>query len=302
MCGGGRHEKFRTKHCGSGPAREQIMREPGKFAGKPAPTQPAPTWRIRTPRQELLLWGGWFSGLLVFLLCFKVVSDNTIWEFLTDAHVQAASLIGRMVPPDWSITGSLMLPLWDTINIATVGTALGVLIAFPLAFLAARNTTPHPALRAFALGVIVSSRSINALIWAILLVTMIGPGLLAGMIAIALRSIGFVGKLLYEAIEEIQPTPVEAIAATGAGRMQVLSWAVLPQILPAFAGIVVYRWDINIRESTTLGLVGAGGIGLQMNAAINNLAWGQVATVFVLIFSTVIVSEWVSAKVRHAVI
>ena len=273
------------------------MSESGKFAGKPAPP-----WRIRTPRQELLLWGGWFLGLCLFLLCFKVVSDNTIWEFMRDAHVQAASLIGRMVPPDWSITGSLMLPLWDTINIATVGTALGVLIAFPLAFLAARNTTPHPAMRAFALGVIVSSRSINALIWAILLVTMIGPGLLAGMVAIALRSIGFVGKLLYEAIEEIQPTPVEAIEATGAGRMQVLSWAVLPQILPAFAGIVVYRWDINIRESTTLGLVGAGGIGLQMNAAINNLAWGQVATVFVLIFSTVILSEWVSAKVRHAVI
>lgn len=264
--------------------------------------RPAPTWAHRTPRQELLLWGGWFLGLCLFLLCFKVVSDATIWEFLSDAHVQAASLIGRMVPPDWSITGALMLPLWDTLNIATVGTALGVLTAFPLAFLAARNTTPHPAVRALALGVIVSSRSINALIWAILLVTMIGPGLLAGMVAIALRSIGFVGKLLYEAIEEIQPTPVEAIAATGAGRLQVLSWGVLPQILPAFAGIVVYRWDINIRESTTLGLVGAGGIGLQMNAAINNLAWGQVATVFVLIFATVIVSEWVSAKVRHAVI
>jgi len=270
-------------------------------AGLPA-NKPAPTWMHRTPRQELLLWGGWFLGLCLFLLCFKVVSDATIWEFLSDAHVQAASLIGRMVPPDWSITGALMLPLWDTLNIATVGTALGVLIAFPLAFLAARNTTPHPAVRALALGVIVSSRSINALIWAILLVTMIGPGLLAGMVAIALRSIGFVGKLLYEAIEEIQPTPVEAIAATGAGRLQVLSWGVLPQILPAFAGIVVYRWDINIRESTTLGLVGAGGIGLQMNAAINNLAWGQVATVFVLIFATVIVSEWVSAKVRHAVI
>ena len=131
---------------------------------------------------------------------------------------------------------------------------------------------------------------------------MIGPGLLAGMIAIALRSIGFVGKLLYEAIEEIQPTPVEAITSTGAGNMQVLAWSVLPQIMPAFAGITVYRWDINIRESTTLGLVGAGGIGLQMNAAINNLAWGQVSTVFVLIFGTVILSEWVSAKVRHAVI
>ena len=261
-----------------------------------------PIWMRRTPRQQYAIWLGWFLGVMLFLLCFKVISDNTIWEFLTDAHVQAASLIGRMVPPDWSITGSLMLPLWDTLNIATVGTALGTIIAFPLAFLAARNTTPHPALRAFALGVIVSSRSINALIWAILLVTTIGPGLLAGMIAIALRSIGFVGKLLYEAIEEIQPTPVEAITSTGAGNMQVLAYSVLPQIMPAFAGITVYRWDINIRESTTLGLVGAGGIGLQMNAAINNLAWGQVATVFVLIFGTVILSEWVSAKVRHAVI
>ena len=81
-----------------------------------------------------------------------------------------------------------------------------------------------------------------------------------------------------------------------------LAYSVWPQILPAFAGISVYRWDINIREATTLGLVGAGGIGLQMNAAINNLAWAQVATVFVLIFATVVLSEWVSAKVRHAVL
>lgn len=261
-----------------------------------------PVWRRREPKKQYAIWAGWMLGGMLFVLCWKVVSDNTIWEFLYDADEQAASLIGRMIPPDWSITGSLMLPLWDTINIATVGTALGILIAFPLAFLAARNTTPHPALRAVALGIIVSSRSINALIWAMLLVTIVGPGIFAGMLAIALRSIGFVGKLLYEAIEEIHPTPVEAVAATGAAQTQVLAYAVWPQIMPAFAGISVYRWDINIREATTLGLVGAGGIGLQMNAAINNLAWAQVATVFVLIFATVVVSEWVSAKVRHAVI
>ena len=261
-----------------------------------------PQWRRREPLKQYAIWAGWMLGGMLFLLCWKVISDNTIWQFLDDAGEQAASLIGRMIPPDWSITRSLLLPLWDTLNIATVGTALGVAIAFPLAFLAARNTTPHPLLRAFALGVIVSSRSINALIWAMLLVTIVGPGIFAGMLAIALRSIGFVGKLLYEAIEEIHPTPVEAIAATGASGNQVLAYGVLPQIMPAFAGITVYRWDINIRESTVLGLVGAGGIGLQMNAAINNLAWGQVATVFVLIFATVVVSEWVSAKVRHAII
>lgn len=255
-------------------------------------------WQRRERKQQLLIWAGWFVGLLLFLICWKVISDNTIWEFLADAGVQGLSLIDRMVPPDWSITGSLMMPLWDTLNIATIGTALGVAMAFPLSFLAARNTTPHPVLRGFALMVIVSSRSINALIWAMLLVTIVGPGVFAGIMAIALRSIGFVGKLLYEAIEEIHPEPVEAITASGASRTQVLAWSVWPQILPAFVGTAIYRWDINIRESTVLGLVGAGGIGLQMNAAINNLAWGQVATVFVLIFATVILSEWVSAKVR----
>lgn len=261
-----------------------------------------PVWKKREPVKQYLHWAGWMLGGMLFVWCWAIISENTIWEFLYDADEQAASLIGRMIPPDWSITGSLMRPLWDTINIATVGTALGVVIAFPLAFLAARNTSPHPSLRALALAIIVSSRSINALIWAMLLVTIVGPGIFAGMLAIALRSIGFVGKLVYEAIEEIHPTPVEALTATGAGRTQVLAWSVWPQIMPAFAGICVYRWDINIREATTLGLVGAGGIGLQMNAAINNLAWAQVATVFVLIFATVVVSEWVSAKVRHAVL
>ena len=119
---------------------------------------------------------------------------------------------------------------------------------------------------------------------------------------IALRSIGFVGKLLYESIEEIHPTPVEAISATGASRMQVMNYGVLPQIMPAFAGISVYRWDINIRESTVLGLVGAGGIGLQLNASINSLAWDQVSVIFLMIFATVLVSEWISARVRHAII
>jgi len=258
-------------------------------------------WQRRERKQQRLIWAGWFVGVLLFLICWKVISDNTIWEFLEDAGVQGLSLIDRMIPPDWSITGSLLLPLWDTLNIATLGTALGLVMAFPLAFLAARNTSPHPVFRGLALTAIVSSRSINALIWAMLLVTIVGPGVFAGIMAIALRSIGFIGKLLYEAIEEIHPEPVEAITASGAGRTQVLAWSVWPQILPAFVGTAIYRWDINIRESTVLGLVGAGGIGLQMNAAINNLAWGQVATVFVLIFATVVISEWLSAKVRAAV-
>jgi phosphonate transport system permease protein len=135
-----------------------------------------------------------------------------------------------------------------------------------------------------------------------MLVAIIGPGVLAGVIAISLRSIGFCAKLLYEAIEEIEPTQVEAVTATGAARLQVLSYGIAPQVMPAFAGIAVFRWDINIRESTVLGLVGAGGIGIQLDASISNLAWTQVSLILLAILVTVVVSEWVSAKVRHAII
>jgi phosphonate transport system permease protein len=149
---------------------------------------------------------------------------------------------------------------------------------------------------------IVTSRSVNSLIWALLLVSIIGPGILAGTIAIALRSIGFCAKLLYEAIEEIDLDQVEAITATGAKKSQIMSFGIVPQIMPAFAGITVFRWDINIRESTVLGLVGAGGIGLQLQGSLNTLAWPQVSLILLVIFVAVIFSEWVSAVVRRAII
>jgi phosphonate transport system permease protein len=251
----------------------------------------------------LLLWLGWLALVALFVFCWQVMTGDTIWAFVYDAPRQAADIGSRMMPPRWSYMEKLWLPLWDTLNIATLGTLLGIVIAVPVAFLAARNTTPSKdLLRPVALFVIVASRSINSLIWALLLVAVIGPGLLAGIVAIGLRSIGFVGKLLYEAIEEIDQNQVEAVTASGAGRAQIIDYAIVPQVLPAFFGIAVFRWDINIRESTILGLVGAGGIGLQLQASLNTLAWPQVTLIFIVILATVVLSEWVSAKVRHAVI
>jgi phosphonate transport system permease protein len=232
-----------------------------------------------------------------------LISDKTIWAFVTDAPTQAADLAVRMVPPDWGFIHQLWRPLWDTINIATLGTAMGIMLAVPVAYCAARNTTASVALvRPLALLIIVSSRSINSLIWALMLVTIIGPGVFAGIVAIGLRSIGFCAKLLYEAIEEIDPSQVESVRATGASPAQVTAYGIVPQVLPAFAGISVFRWDINIRESTVLGLVGAGGIGLPLNAAITSLAWTQVSLILLIVIATVVVSEWASAKVRHAII
>ena len=260
-------------------------------------------WQHRNRNQQLLSWFLWIVGTSIFMYCWQIVSASTTWFFVWDAPRIAADIGSRMMPPRWSYINELWEPLWDTLNIATIGTMMAIVMAVPVAFLAARNTTPSTKfVRPIALLIIVSSRSINSLIWSLLLVSIIGPGVVAGIVAISLRSIGFVAKLLYEAIEEIDKNQVEAISATGANGLQILAYGIFPQILPAFAGISVFRWDINIRESTVLGLVGAGGIGLQLNASLNVLAWPQVTLILILILLAVIFSELISAKIRHAII
>jgi phosphonate transport system permease protein len=266
-------------------------------------TSQGPIWQLHSRQGSLLIWLGWFSAVALTVWCWQLMTQTTIWAFVYDAPRQAADIGSRMIPPRIEYLPELWKPLWDTINIATLGTLIGVAIATPVAFLAARNTTPSPlVLRPIALFIIVASRSINSLIWALLLVSIVGPGLLAGVIAIALRSIGFIGKLLYEAIEETDRAQVEAIEATGASGLQILTYGIWPQVSPAFWAISVFRWDINIRESTVLGLVGAGGIGLQLQNSLNTLAWPQVTMILILILATVLVSEWVSARVRRAII
>jgi phosphonate transport system permease protein len=262
-----------------------------------------PIWRRRTNARQLFVWFGWLMGVAITVYAWSRISDNDLlWVYMPTVGAQAADMASRMFPPKWSYMEMLWKPIWDTLNIATIGTVIAMTIAVPVAFAAASNTTPHKAVRAVALLVIVSSRSVNSLIWAMALVFILGPGVLAGTIAIALRSIGGCSKLLYEAIEEIDHNQVEAIEATGASRLQQMAFGIVPQILPTFAGVGVFRWDINVRGSTILGLVGAGGIGLQLNSSMNTLAWTQVSMILLVILSTVVVSEYVSAKVRHAII
>lgn len=262
-----------------------------------------PVWRQRTTKQQWLSWGLWLLAVCLFAWAWRVISDQTIWEFAWDAPTAGWDMLSRMFPPRWAYLAQLWQPLWDTLNIATLGTALGALIAIPVAFLAARNTTPWPWLsRPAALFIIVSSRSINSLIWAMLLVTILGPGVLAGIFAIALRSVGFIGKLLYESIEEVDPKQVEAIVATGASSAQVVMMAIIPQLLPTMVGTTVYRWDINIRESTVLGIVGAGGLGLPLMASVDTLAWPQVTVIFIMILFTVWLAEVVSNRIQQRII
>jgi phosphonate transport system permease protein len=124
----------------------------------------------------------------------------------------------------------------------------------------------------------------------------------AGIVAIALRSVGFIGKLMAEAIEEIDHAQVEAIQATGAGRGKVLLYGIIPQVLPAFFAVTILRWDINIRESTVLGLVGAGGIGLILQGSIDMFAWRVAAAILIAILVVVVLAEFVSAWLRQKVL
>ncbi|MBL6958513.1 MAG: phosphonate ABC transporter, permease protein PhnE [Rhodospirillales bacterium] len=253
-------------------------------------------WRKYSPRQSLVRYA-WLVGI-VFVAVWSLRNLDIPWHYFLDAHVQIADLLTRMYPPAWGHTGEVFEPLLETIHIATLGTIVTYVIALPIAFLAARNTTYNSVTWFIGRFILVSSRSINTIVWALIFVAIFGPGPVAGIWAIAFRSIGFMGKLIAEAIEEIDQGAIEAIEATGASRLQILLTGVLPQVLPVIIGTTVYRWDINIRESTVLGFVGAGGIGIQLYSSINLFAWQEVTVMLIGIFAIVIVSEFVSAAVR----
>lgn len=257
------------------------------------------TWRRRTPAERWIRYGIALVVTAGFVAAGVRISRDTTWAFVLDSGLQIRDLLDRMFPPEAGYAGALLQPLIDTLHIATLGTALGIVVALPLAFLAAETTTPSRILvRPVALLALVTSRSVNSIIWALILVVLLGPGLAAGILAIALRSVGFVGKLVYEAIEEAPELPVTAMTTTGTGRAQALAYGLVPQILPTVAGVSVYRWEINIREATILGLVGAGGLGFALQASIDALAWSRVSVVLLVILATVVVAEWVSARVR----
>ncbi len=256
-------------------------------------------WRRFTPRQTLIRFT-WYLGI-VFVAVWSVSNLDITWIYFLDAHVQAGDLLVRMIPPDWEFFENIVDPLLEPLNIATLGTGVTLIFAFPVAVLAARNITPNRLTWFIGRFLLVTSRSVNTEVWGVLFVAIFGPGPVAGIWSIAARSIGFVGKLIAEAIEEIDEGTVEAIEATGASRLQVLLIGVIPQVLPIIIGTTIYRWDINIRESTVLGFVGAGGIGIVLYSSINQFAWHEVSVMLITIFGVVIVSEYISASVRKRI-
>jgi phosphonate transport system permease protein len=258
-------------------------------------------WNRFTPAQRI----GRFATYLVAVaaIVWSLRQIEIIPEFLYDAPQQTWDLFQRMWPIDWAYyPKGVHAALIETFHIATLGTILALILGFPVALLAAKNITTSVTLNWIAQFILVSSRSVNSLIWALLFVAIFGPGAIAGVLAIGFRSIGFVGKLLAEALEETRPGPIEALTSTGAPPLSILSKGYWPQVEPSFWSVALFRWDINIRESAILGLVGAGGIGVALDSALNNLYWDQVGLILLVIFAIVIVTEFVTSTIRGKII
>ena len=258
-------------------------------------------WRRFTPAQRLGRFALYFGIVAACVVSLRTV--QIIPEFLYDAPEQVADLLKRMWPIEWAYyPAGVHDALIETLHIATLGTILAIVMAIPLGVLAASNVVPYAAINYLAKLMLVSSRSVNSLVWALLFVAIFGPGALAGTMAIAFRSIGFVGKLFGEALEEARPGPVEALRAAGAPAASLFLKGYWPQVVPAFWAIALFRWDISVRESAVLGLVGAGGIGMAIDSAMNLFQWERVALMLVAIFLIVVIAELAVTFIRKRII
>ena len=209
------------------------------------------------------------------------------------------AIMRESFPPDFSDALSWWKPLIDTLAMSIAGTAIAVFLSFPLAFLAARNTSPHPVVYYCARTLLNGLRSVPELIMGITFVAAVGFGALPGVLALGLHSVGMVGKFFAEAVEHVDEGPVEAAHATGATTLQVLYHAVLPQVLPQFAAVAIYRWEYNFRASTVIGMVGAGGIGFELMSSLRILQYNQVSAIMLVILAMVMIVDWFSGYLRR---
>jgi phosphonate transport system permease protein len=243
------------------------------------------------------------AGLFVAL----VVLAWTAWDIGADPvrFVRGlpwiVDILRRMLPPDPGVLPQALLGALKTVEIAVLGTAVAAVLALPLGFISARNvagaTLFHP-----ARAVLNFFRSVDTLVYALIFVAAVGLGPFPGVLAVVAYTTTSLAKLYSEAIEGIDRGPVDAITATGATRLQILRFAVLPQVLPLFLSYVLYRLETNIRAATVLGFVGAGGIGFYLQTYLRTIDYPAASTVLLVTVAMVMVVDAISSKVRERLV
>lgn len=250
----------------------------------------------RRARTRRLLRGAVLLLLVLVSLWFTGLLDGAR---LADGVPAIGTLLSEMLPPDFTRWKDWLKPLADTVAMSVAGTALAIAMSLPLAFLAAPNTAPNNFVRHIARMILNLMRAIPELIMGIVFVAAVGFGMLPGVLALGLHSIGMVGKFFAEAIEHAHQGPIEAAEATGATPLQVVNHAVLPQVLPQFADVTMYRWEYNFRASTVMGMVGAGGIGTELIGSLRILDYAQVGAILIIILLAVALVDGLSNWLRR---
>jgi len=238
-------------------------------------------------------------GFTIFAIWWLEMPLAQIWQRLASL----AKFVALMFPPSTGGHLDLLLKaMGETLAIALLGTLIATVIAFPVSFLAARNTTPHAAIRFVVRRCLDVIRSVDALIWALVFVGVVGLGPFAGILAIAVSDTGALGKLFSEAIESADERTRESVLASGGTGFLAVRFGLLPQVLPIIAGQVLYFIESNVRSATIIGIVGAGGIGLQLSEQIRTYDFDQVAFAVIMILITVAAIDWISGRLRSAII
>lgn len=217
---------------------------------------------------------------------------------LSEGMPQMWRVLGEMVPPDFSRAGSIAGKLLETFQMAVAGTVLGVAVSLPLAVLAARNQSPHWLVYQVGRSIVTFCRTVPDLIWAIFFVVTVGLGPFAGVLALMMDTIGFCGRFFAEAMEEVDEGPQEGLRAVGASRLGIVMCTVLPSALPSMVASSLYALEKAVRSSVVLGLVGAGGIGVELTTAMDMYEYRTASAIIVSIFAMIIVVERVSSSLR----
>lgn len=261
------------------------------------------TWRWPTPSglPPMPLIGGVLALIVVLLFTAPVVEIDFIRLFGSIGRM--ADFTGQMfVKPDWVYLPQLLAKMLETIEMTILGTAIALAISLPMGLLAARNATPHVVVYRLARDTLSLMRALPELVWALVFVSAVGLGPLPGVMALALVTVGFMGKFFAEAIEVVDHKAVEGVHAHGAGWLQVRLFAMLPQALPDFVGTLLYILDHNLRAAAILGLVGAGGIGYDLVMSMRLFQYDRLLLIALAIYLVVTLLDRLSDQLRSRII
>ncbi|MEN6356303.1 MAG: phosphonate ABC transporter, permease protein PhnE [Armatimonadota bacterium] len=316
-----RHLSATTKYIVVGPGAPESVEQPVVKSGEPVITI-SPSMVKKA--ESITVTGKNFAPNSKGSLILLGADEMPVGVFHTDRNgrFEKTFVNPRYIPGDYFVQAQMDVPtggwslsstlkdaaprMFETIYLAFIGTALSLIFALPLSFLGARNLMSGNALLKAIYGIVRGLfsvlRSVEVLIIAVIAVAAVGIGPFAGVLALAIHGIGALGKLYSEAIESIEHGPIEAIRSTGASDLQVIVYAVVPQVVPQFIAFTLYRWDINVRMATVIGLVGGGGIGYQLIQYMNLLQWRQAATAIWLIAGVVMLMDYASAVIREKIV